>query len=443
MQVDPKATASYTRGDLIQEGIAVVPPGTASYDLLTNPHPLIPVGILLICGYVGGRIANAVRAPRVTGYILAGALLSPSVTGVLTDGIVRDELSVITDIALGVIAFAIGGTLKLEQLKRLGKPIMWITSSQAFAAFAFTTAVILALLPLIGGRAGGNDTFWGLYFPMALVIGAMSAATAPAATLAIVHETRARGPLTTVLLGVVALDDGATIFLYALAVGIARALVAGEPLAWGNALAVPVASILIATGIGGLVGFSLRYLIRFVPRREGMLAVAAGAVFVTSGVAMGLGASALFANMILGFVVINFVPHAHHLFEVLEPMEEPLFGMFFTLAGAHLDLGVIPKVGALALVIMAGRFSGKLTGTNLGARVSRAPDVVRKYLGLALLPKAGVTVGLVLLAKDLFGTAPLAEVMVSAVLASVVLNEMLAPVLARYALIKAGEASTG
>ena len=170
-----------------------------------------------------------------------------------------------------------------------------------------------------------------------------------------------------------------------------------------------------------------------------MLGVTLGTVLLTSGIAIGLEASSLLANMMLGFMVANCVRQSDQLFEVVESIEEPIFAMFFTLAGAHLDLGIIQTAGWLTLTITVGRFSGKLLGSRFGAQISQAPEAVKRYLGLGLLPTAGVTVGLVLLAADIFGPSRISEVMVGAVLGSVIINELMAPILVRYALIKAGE----
>jgi Kef-type K+ transport system membrane component KefB len=165
-----------------------------------------------------------------------------------------------------------------------------------------------------------------------------------------------------------------------------------------------------------------------------------GSIFLASGLAISIKVSPLLANMMLGFVVTNWVKHHENLFNIVESVEEPIFGMFFTLAGAHLDLKVMQTAGLLCLLIPLGRFAGKILGSCLGAQISRAPHVVKKYLGFALLPKAGVTVGLVLEAKEIFGSTYLSEVMVSAVLGSVIINELLAPFFVRFSLIKAGEA---
>ncbi len=406
-------------------------------NLLEHFHPLFHIGLLLLCGYVGGKVANYVRAPRVSGYLVAGMLLSPSILGIFHEELVKDDLTIITDMALGIIAFSIGGTLELVRLQRLGKHIFWITLVQAIAAFFLATAVIATFFPMIHGS---EFSFRGVYLPMAIVIGAISAATAPAATLAIIHEYKAKGPLTTILLGVVTLDDGLTILFYAFAVTLARSFITQDPLSWQSMVIVPSLHIAIALALGGAVGVCIRMLIRFIPRREALLGVMVGCIFLTSGLALSLKSSPLLANMVLGFMVVNFVRHGEDLFGVVESIEESIFMMFFTLAGAHLDLAVMQTAGWLAVLLTVGRFSGKLLGTCLGAHISHAPETVKRYLGLGLLPTAGVAIGLVLMAKDLFESPLISEVMVSAVLGSVIINELLSPLLVRYALVKSGEA---
>lgn len=388
----------------------------APFNFFTQIHPLVYIGLLLLLSYTGGWIANSLKTPRVTGYLVTGMLLSPSVLGLFNERLVKVELSWITQIALSIIAFSIGGSLGLAKMKRLGKPIVWITLFQALGAFITTTSLLAVLLPIIHYSNTPSGSFWNLYLPVALIVGAISAATAPAAILAIIHEYRATGPFTTVLLGVVALDDALTIILYASAIGVARSLLLGEAFTLQNLFLVPGLSILIALVTGGAFGACLRGLIRFVPRREAMLGVTAGLIFMTSGVAMSLGASPLLGNMMLGFVVANFVAHHEDLFDVMESIEEPIFGMFFTLAGAHLNLAVVKTAGWFALFITMGRFGGKLLGTLIGARISDAPDTVKRYLGFALLPTAGVTVGLVLQVKEALNVPQLSEIMVSGVL---------------------------
>ncbi len=405
-----------------------------------NNDPLLQIGMLLLFGFLGGMAAKGVGFPRVSGYILTGMLLSPSVSGVFKEELIREDLSIITDIALGIIAFSIGGSLVLKHLKKLYSSILWINFTQAIGAFLATTTLISIAAPYI---INGNShfPFWQAIFPMALIIGAISTATAPAAVLAIVHEYRAKGPLTTTLLSVVALDDAMAIIFYAFALAIAQSLMTHSDLSWQAIAYIPARDILVAIFIGITSAFIMKLIIPSVRRQEAMLGVVIGFIFLITGLANNLHASALIANMVFGFFTVNFIKHAHNLFQVVEITEEMIFSLFFTLAGAHLDIELMTTTGWLITgLIVLGRFTGKLYGTRLGACIARAPTVIRKYLGLALLPKAGVTVGLVLLAKESFGSSPLSDLMINAILGSVIINELIAPPLVRYALISSGEA---
>jgi len=401
-------------------------------------QPLIAVGLLLLLGWWGGRAANALQLPRVSGYLVAGMLVSPSLTGLFSTQMVIKDFTILTDMALGVIAYSIGGSLVYDRLKRLGKNILWITLGQGVGAFVVTVAVVLPTLMWLSRFQGPEYTYWSTYLPMALIIGAISLATAPGAILAIISELRASGPFTTVLLGVIALDDGLAIIFYALAATLAQALVNPGDASWMTTAGWPLAEITLSIFLGVAAGGYLKFMGRLIRRREALLMVILGTIFLIVGVAKLLHLSALLANMVLGFFVVNLERRHHDFFLVVEQIEEPLFGLFFCLAGAHLDIQVFGAAGLLIPVIMIGRMAGKQLGAWAGAAVSRAPDTVKRYLGLGLLPKAGVTVGLVLIAQDIF-PLPVASLLVNAIIGSIILNELIAPPLVKYALVKAGE----
>lgn len=411
--------------------------------ILHNHDPLLQVGMLLLLGFLGGMAAKKIGFPRVSGYIVTGMLLSPSVSGFFKEELIREEFSIITDIALGIIAFSIGGSLVLKHLKKLYSSILWINFTQAIGAFLATTTLISVAAPyIINGTS--HFPFWQTIFPMALIIGAISTATAPAAVLAIVHECRAKGPLTTTLLSVVALDDAMAIIFYSFALAIAQSLMTHSDLSWQVIFYMPSMSILTAILIGIISALLMKLIVSSVRRQETMLGVVIGFILLITGLANNLNASALIANMVFGFFTVNFIKHAHNLFHVVEITEEMIFSLFFTLAGAHFDIELMTNTGWLMTgLIVLGRFTGKLYGTRLGGYIAKAPTVVRRYLGLALLPKAGVTVGLVLLARESFGASPLADIMINAILGSVIINELIAPPLVRYALIRSGEAEEG
>lgn len=405
----------------------------------TESHPLVAIGLLLLCGYLGGRLANRFKFPRVSGYIVAGLLMSSSVTGIIPIELIEQKLFVITDIALSIIAYAIGGSLKVSKLKRLGKSILWINFSQTFGALILSFIFILVLTPLlIGSKVPGIALFTG-YLPLALILGAISVATAPAAILAIVHEYRAKGPLTTTLLGVVALDDATAIIMYAFAGAAVSAMTGVHGASSLKMVAEPTGEVLGSLVLGVIFGFILARMVSWIKARESLLVVILGIIFLCTGISVELGLSPLLTNMTAGFFTVNRAKHSHDLFNALEGIEEPIFALFFVVAGAHFDLKVLKLAGLISLVIVFGRFLGKLTGTRLGATISHAPAVVKKYLGLGLLPKAGVTVGLAFMAKPLFQDPLMYDIMINAVLGSVIINELAAPPLVKYILLKAGE----
>jgi Kef-type K+ transport system membrane component KefB len=401
--------------------------------------PLEALGILFICGYFGGQLANWLRFPRVTGYIVAGILLSPSVFGIIPVELVKEKFLIINDIALAVIAYSVGGSLKFSKLKLLGKNIFIINLCEALGAFFLTFLLIAILSPYIVKLDKPLGSFVDVYLPMALIIAAVSAATAPAAILAIVHEYKAKGPLTTTLLAVVALDDGVAIILYAFSSTLVRALTEAGGLSLYRVAAEPTITIIGSILIGTIIGFLLIVLALWVKKKEALLVVILGVTFLCSGIAGHLKLSPLLANMMVGFLIVNKAGHSDRLFQTLENIEEPIFALFFTLAGAHFDLMVFKLVGLMALLIFVCRFSGKFIGTKLGAELSHAPAVIKKYLGYGLLPTAGVTVGLIFMAQPLM-RPELFEIMVNAVLGSVIISEIVAPPLVKFALKGAGEA---
>ena len=399
---------------------------------------LSALGILFICGYLGGRLANWLKLPRVTGYIIAGILLSPSISGIIPEELIEERFSIVTDIGLAIIAYSVGGSLMLTRFKQLGKSILWINVTESLGAFIITFILIAALSPYIVRLNTLDASFLKVYLPLALIIGAVSAATAPAAILAIVHEYKAKGPLTTTLLGVVALDDGMAIILFAFAGTIVSALTKTGGISLYQMAADPIIIILGSILLGIIVGSLLTSLAHWVKDKETLLVVILGHILLCAGIASQLKISPLLANMMVGFFVVNRAKHSHDLFLAVENIEEVIFALFFTIAGAHFNINVINIAGLLALIITIARFSGKLVGTTLGANLSHAPLVVKKYLGYGLLPTAGVAIGLILMAKPLM-QPQVSVIMINAVLGSVIINELIAPPLVKFALMRAGE----
>jgi len=403
---------------------------------------ILAVGLLLIIGFFGGFLARKIKLPTISGYIIIGMGLS--LFNIIPKELTNGELSVIVEISLGIIGYLVGGTLNFGILKRFGKQIVVITCSQLMGAWVLVTVLMAFLTPFIIKLAIPNPNFYQTYLPPAIVIGAISCATAPAATIAIIREYKASGPLTNTLLAVIAIDDALCIIAFALGLNVAEVLTGSlSSISWLEIIIHPALEIGGAIFLGTVLGFGMIYLIRFADTKKRLSVIVLGMILLCVGTAKALNISSILANMIMGFVVTNRIKPNENAFEVIDEIDEIIFAMFFTLAGAHFDLGVMKEAGILSLLIVAGRCTGKYVGARIGATVSHAPSVIKKYLGFGLFPKAGVTVGLALLAKQylIFSGTGIGNIMISAILASVIINELIGPPLTKYALLKSGEAS--
>jgi len=396
---------------------------------------VLAIGIIIVIGFLGGLATERIKFPRITGYIIIGILLSPSLLNIISAATI-ENLDIMTNIALGIIAFLIGGSLHLEPIRKLGKSIAWITPFQSLGAWLIVTLLLTFLSPFI--LSIPNATLSQTYFPIAFIIGAISCATAPAATMAVIQEYKASGSLTTTLLAVVALDDAIAVIAFAIALGICQPLVSGAGgISFYQMLGIPFLHIAEAIAIGILFGFALIYIAKLVKTPDLLLVIVFGMIMLCDGAAELLGISAILANMVAGFIVMN-KARKREMFLVVEKIEAVIYVMFFVLAGLHFDLGAMKSAGILALLIVLSRYFGKYFGARAGATISHAPGEVKKYLGLALLPQAGVALGLMLLAKRAFPT--FGAIMLNAVLASVIINELVTPPLTKLAIFKAGEA---
>ncbi len=413
-----------------------------SLQLPASWNILVYTGLLLLISQGMGRLFCFLRAPRIIGYLLAGIIFGPSAFSIFSEDIVGNQLNLLTEISLVIISFSIGGALTVEKIREVKKSILWITILQAFGALAVVGAVMALLLPFLLPSNIGMD-YWKVYFPCALILGAIAVPTAPAAILSLVHELKAKGRFTTVLLAVVALDDVLAIILYGFAIAWAKTLILGDYTSLSVAIVAPLTSILVSVGIGIVVALLIKTVIRFFSPKDVMLGIILGAILLAGGLARSLGVSPLLASMVLGFIIMNFVRHerASEAHEVIENIEEPIFGIFFLLAGAHLDISLGMSTILITFILLLCRFIGKFVGSFLGASFAGSAPPIKKYLGLALLPSAGVTIGLVLDAKPILNLASpqLGELFVSAVVGNTLINELITPFFVRYAITKADD----
>ncbi|MBD3347887.1 MAG: hypothetical protein GF400_01675 [Candidatus Eisenbacteria bacterium] len=395
-----------------------------SFRNLLHGNLIFGVGALLLAGFIGGKLASRLRLPAISGYVVAGLVLGPSILNVVPDHVV-ESLAPVPHIALGLIAITIGSEFRIAKLKQTGRSILIITAVQLLSAFA-AVSVALAL--------------FGAPLPMALLLGAIASATAPAATVAIASELRARGHMVSTLFGVVALDDAFCITLFGFVMAIAATMVGtmtGGPAAM---LLHPIREIAVSVGIGLAAGYIVHRLVLNRKRNNEIIVIVLGFVLLTSGVTVSIHVSPLIANMMMGFTLVNLSGKNSRIMRILEPLTPPIYAAFFALAGTELDIRTLAASGLLGVVYLAARALGKYGGAALGATLVRDTPATRKYLGLALLPQAGVAIGLILVLQDTraFMGLPYMHQMVNIVLASILVNEVIGPPLTKLALERSG-----
>ncbi len=396
---------------------------------------LMIVGIITMSGFYTGKIMKYIKLPSIIGFMITGVILGPSLIGVLSEE-VQGSFSFITDIALSFVAISIGLELKFSTLKKQGKSIIWIILTESFMAFAIvTTAVYIFTKDL----------------PMALIFGSIAPASAPAGTVAIIQEYKAKGHLTSALYSVVGFDDGLGIIIFGFASAIASNLIihAGGGGASDSIfvlLAEPLKEILFSILVGILSGAAFSFLARKISQKRDLLIILFGSVMVITGFCKVFNLSLILTNMVAGMIVVNTQDRklVEQLGDQMRNVMPLFFVMFFVLAGANLHLAALPALGVLGLVYIAGRSAGLMGGAFLGSVIGRAEPVIRKYLGMGILSQAGVAIGLSLIVKQEFSQlGPWGEAIGTAVIttvtASSIFFEIIGPVLTKIGLQKAGE----
>ncbi len=381
-------------------------------------NDVVALAVLLLGGFFGGKLVNRIKMPAVAGYLLAGILLGHF-------GLIHsdhlEQYRFIEVLGLSIVALIIGGGMQLDRLRAIGRSVVVITLVQVAGAFL---AVLLTLRFILSAS-----------WEISILLGAIASATAPASPVVVISELRAKGPLTETLLAVVGMDDAACLMIFGVASAIVNILIKGS-----NDLSlflVPIWEILGSMLIGGLIGFVILRLIKHNRNRHEIVIILIGITFLTGELGEYIGLSALLLNMSSGIVIANFNPRGS-IFHVLEDIELPVFIIFFTLAGASLNLKLLLNYFGLTMAYILSRAVGKVGGAFLGAKVSTAEVVVKKYLGFAMLSQAGVAIALVLAVQSRF---PQYGSLINAIiLAAVTVNELIGPLGTKYALTSSGEA---
>ncbi|MBR0226925.1 MAG: cation:proton antiporter [Clostridia bacterium] len=385
---------------------------------------LLLIGIAMAAGLLVSRGARAVKLPNVTAFLVAGLIIGPCVAGIISKE-QAESMGVISEAALGFIAYAIGGEFKLAYLKKIGKAPLTITVFQGL-----TTAICVD----VGLIAFGVDV------PLALLLGAIALATAPAATLMVVRQYKAHGPVTQMLLPVVAMDDALGLMVFSISASVAQGMLGGAVTVQSMVLT-PILEIVGSIALGGALGWVLAFGARFFASRGNKLALSIALVLAGVGLCDMWNLSSLLVCMMIGAVMVNLSQQHEVLMEQCDRFTPPLFLLFFVLSGADLDLSVLPSVGLIGVGYLLLRSMGKWGGTMLGAVCVKADSNIKKYLGLTLLPQAGVAIGMASLVAARFPT--LGSQVNTIVLAGVLVFELIGPVITKLALTKAGEITPG
>lgn len=405
---------------------------------------LLSVGVAMIAGLLVSRIARKFRLPAVTAYLVAGVLIGPYLLGALKiDGIGFNDasqlaaLEIISNAALGFIAFSIGNEFRLKSLKETGKQATVIGILQALAATLVVDAALIGLHFLMPEK---------ISLPAAITLGAVAAATAPAATLMVVRQYKAKGKLTSLLLPIVALDDAVGLVVFAVSFGIARAMQSGV-VDVVSIVVEPLIEIVASLGLGALMGMILTFIEKIFHSGSKRLALCIAFVLITAGVSLlkfnvggvKIGFSSLLACMMLGTMFCNMCDFSEELMERTDGWTSPLFVLFFVICGAELDLKVFTDfdIVIIGVVYILARAIGKYFGAYGSAKMMKCDEKVTKNLGITLLPQAGVALGMSITAKQL-GDVDGALVR-NIILFSVLILELIGPTLTKNALIRAGD----
>ncbi len=404
---------------------------------------LLVLSIALLAGLALSRLAKLIQLPAVTAYLVAGILIGPYLLGKLGVGGLGftsmeevKSLSMISDVALGFIAFSIGNEFRLSQLKKTGRQATVIGIVQAVVATLLVDAVLIGLHFAMPNK---------LSLPAAITLGAIASATAPAATLMVVKQYKSKGPLTDILLPIVALDDAVGLVLFAVSFGISKALISGR-VDVISIIVEPLLEVVLSLGLGAAMGFIFNFFEKFFHSRSKRLAVSVAFVFLTVALSMisfeiagiHVAFSSLLTCMMLGTVFCNVCDFSEELMDRVDRWTAPLFVLFFVISGAELELSVFTDwaIVVIGVVYIIARSAGKYFGAYGSAKATKCDNNIVKYLGITLLPQAGVALGMAIKAQALGAEG---AIVANITLFAVLIYEIVGPLLTKISLQKAGE----
>ena len=406
-------------------------------------HGILSVSVALLAGLLMTRIFKIFKLPAVTSYLVAGVLIGPYCIGALNlphFGFHSAEevngLSMLSEVALGFIAFSIGNEFRKEELKKTGKQALVIGILQAFVATLFVDLALYGVHLLMPDK---------LSVPQLITLGAIATATAPAATLMVVRQFKANGPLTKLLLPIVALDDAVGLIVFAVSFGVAKTLIVGT-MDIASVIINPLIEIVCSLGLGAIMGFVMTSLEKLFNSNTNRLNLTIGLVMLTVTFtsihfeigSIHIGFSSLLTCMMLGTVFCNTCPLSENLMGAADKWTSPLFAVFFVISGAALEMSVFTDMAIviIGIVYIIFRSAGKYLGSYFSAKITNCSDSICKYLGITLLPQAGVALGMCVTAMQLGEQGNLIR---NITLFAVLIYELVGPLLTKLALTAAGE----
>lgn len=382
---------------------------------------LFYLAIMLFAGLLFGRLMKLIKLPNVTGYLIAGLVLGPYVARILTAENV-ESLGAISNMALAFIAFTVGLSFKRSYFRRVGMTPVVIALMEALIAVFLVQGTLIA--------AGFDMAF-------SIVLGAIAAATAPAATIMVIKQYNAKGAVTDMLMAVVAIDDAVALIAFGFCVSIANII---EGSSSGNlvlSILTPFWQVLLALLVGAVMGILFKIPLKFFKKVGNRLIIIIGFVFLTSAIATLLGVSELLACMALGSVFCNISTESDGINDLCDLVTPPLFELFFVVSGAGLNVSVLPQIGVMGAIYVVVRCIGKWLGAFLGAKIMKAPANVAKYIGPTLFPQAGVAIGLTIVAQTV--VPQYASQIRAVILCGTLIYELVGPAITKITLKKAGE----
>lgn len=377
-------------------------------------------GFILLAGLLCAKFIGRMKFPSVTAYLVLGILIGPSIFSFISENVINAS-GFISNVALSFIAFALGQSFSIESFKKIGKPILLISILGSCGAWILVTLSLWLVLRQP--------------FSLSILFGAIASATAPAATLMVVQEYRAKGIFTDTLLGVVAIDDAWCLIIFSISLAIVKAI-------YTHAFSImtlvsPLLEVFGALLLGAGTAWVIKKLSHYIRTQAELLTYTLGFILLNAGLANYLNLSILLTNMFMGAALVNIDRASSKFFDSTRLIESPLYLLFFVLAGASLEVNLLVKLGIIGTVYIIARSFGKICGASLGAKISGAPSHIRRYMGIALLPQAGVALGTALVAKSVF--PELGGIIITTIVATTVIYELFGPICAKIALEKAGE----